>query len=421
MQIDELEDCIDLEIVKTEKRRLEIFLGILITGVILLMLNISLFSQIISKTFVDERSMYLGIYSIVGSIILLILSRWMVGKISTCEKPLPTWYKYYSVIIDSVIPFIWLYFVIKWEENGIFLDSPLVFIFVFIIIVSALHLSFWLSFLNSLIIAAIYTFITIWVFNSFDTSSMLPSIVYYTKAIMFLIAGTCAGLVAKELHKRLRISIKSQEEKDRIESLFSKQVSKQVVQALTESGGASFKIKASVLFLDIRDFTNRVQFLSPEEVNRFQNKFFEPIMDCILNNNGMINQLMGDGLMASFATDEGDSPESAFRAATDILSKVNYMNKSEWDEEIKVGIGIHNGEIIAGNIGNSTRQQFSISGIPVITASRLEQLTKDYIDCSWLVSSHFYNDVKHLAKNGVSLGDVKLKGIDQEMEIIKLA
>ena len=160
--------------------------------------------------------------------------------------------------------------------------------------------------------------------------------------------------------------------------------------------------------------------LLPEEVNKFQNRFFGPIMDCIHNNNGMINQLMGDGLMASFASEDGDSPENAFKAARDILSTVSRMNKSEWNEEIKVGIGIHNGEIIAGNIGNSTRQQFSISGIPVITAARLEQLTKDY-HCSWLVSSHFYNEVKHLATNGTSIGQVKLKGIDQEMEIIKLA
>ena len=87
---------------------------------------------------------------------------------------------------------------------------------------------------------------------------------------------------------------------------------------------------------------------------------------------------------------------------------------------MKVGIGIHNGEIIAGNIGNSTRQQFSISGIPVITAARLEQLTKDY-QCSWLVSADFYEEIKHLSPNGSSLGKVKLKGIDQEMEIYKLA
>ncbi len=420
MQLDELEECIDLEIVKTEKHRLEIFLGILLLGLFLLCVNILFFPITISEVFLDERSMKLGIYTSIGFIILLIFSRLMVGKIASCEKPLPAWYKYYSIIIDSVVPFIWLFFMIKWEETGIFLDSPLIFLFAPIIIVSALHLSFWLSFLNGFIIATIYGLITLWTFKNYDTSFMLPSLVYYTKAIMFLMAGACAGLVANELKNRLTISIKSQEELDHIESLFNKQVSKEVVRALKEAGGASFKIKASVLFLDIRDFTKRVQLLSPEEVNKFQNRFFGPMMDCIHDNNGMINQLMGDGLMASFASEEGDTPEMAFKAARDILSKISQMNKSDWGDKIKVGIGIHNGEIIAGNIGNSTRQQFSISGIPVITAARLEQLTKDY-NCSWLVSSNFYNDIKHLTSNGESLGKVKLKGIDQEMEIIKLA
>ncbi|SNS91923.1 Adenylate cyclase, class 3 [Ekhidna lutea] len=420
MQIEELEKCIDLEIVKTEKRRLEIFIGILVIGLVLLLTNMIFFPTTISDTFLDERSIKLGVYTSAGFIVILLISRWMVGKIADCEKPLPIWYKYYSVISDSIVPFIWLYFIIKWEGNGIFLDSPLIFIFVPIIIVSALYLNFWISFMNGALISMMYVIIIYWTFETYDTASMLPSIVYYTKAIMFLIAGTCAGLVASELSKRLTVSIKTQEERDQIESLFSKQVSKEVVQALTEAGGASFKIKASVLFLDIRDFTQRVQLLSPEDVNEFQNRFFGPIMDCIHNNGGMINQIMGDGLMASFASEDGDTPENAFKAGRDILSKISAMNKSDWNEEIKVGIGIHNGEIIAGNIGNSTRQQFSISGIPVITAARLEQLTKDY-NCSWLVSSNFYNDVKHMSSNGTSLGNVKLKGIDQEMEIIKLA
>ena len=420
MQLEELEKCIDLEIVKTEKRRLEIFLGILTIGLILLVVNVAFFPTTISETFLDDRSIKLGIYTSLVFIVILLVSRWMVGKISHCEKPLPNWYKYYSVVSDSVIPFVWLYFIIKWEGSGIFLDSPLIFIFIPIIIVSALYLNFWISFLNGIITSTVYALIIYWTYENYDTANMLPSLVYYIKAVMFLVAGTCAGLVANELSKRLTVSIKTQEERDEIESLFNKQVSKEVVQALTQSGGASFKIKASVLFLDIRDFTHRVQFLSPEEVNKFQNKFFGPIMDCIHNNGGIINQIMGDGLMASFASEDGDSPENAFKAARDILSKVSQMNKSEWNEEIRVGIGIHNGEIIAGNIGNNTRQQFSISGIPVITAARLEQMTKDY-NCSLLVSSSFYGDIKHLSKNGTSLGEVKLKGIDREMEIVKLA
>ncbi|NQZ74807.1 MAG: adenylate/guanylate cyclase domain-containing protein [Ekhidna sp.] len=420
MQLEHLERCVDMEIVKTEKRRLEIFIGILFVGLLLLIINRFFFPSTIPETFKYARSLKLVFYTVAVFIGTLVLSRVMVGKIANCEKPLPVWYKYYSVVADSVIPFISLFYIIKWEENSVFLDSPLIFIFVPIIIVSALYLNFWISFLNGLLIGALFSIIVYWTYETYDTSSLLPSFVYYTKAIMLFLAGTCAGLVANELNKRLTVAIKTQEERDEIETLFSQQVSKEVVQALTESGGASLKIKASVLFLDIRDFTNKVQHLSPEDVNKFQNRFFGPIMDCVHQNGGLVNQIMGDGLMASFASEEGDLPEGAFLAARDILSKISQLNKSEWNDDLKVGIGIHNGEIIAGSIGNKTRQQFSISGIPVITASRLEQLTKEY-GCSWLVSSQFYSEIEHLTQHGESLGTVKLKGIDQEIEIIKLA
>ena len=89
------------------------------------------------------------------------------------------------------------------------------------------------------------------------------------------------------------------------------------------------------------------------------------------------------------------------------------------EDQIKVGIGIHSGEIVAGNVGTHERQQFSISGVPVILAARLEQLTKDY-DSSLLVTNEFYQGIKHLNGGGESLGRVKIKGLDQEREIIKL-
>jgi len=159
--------------------------------------------------------------------------------------------------------------------------------------------------------------------------------------------------------------------------------------------------------------------MSPEEVNKFQNKFFGPIIECIGHCGGIINQLIGDGLMATFGSAEGElHHERGFRAAEDILQNIERSN-TQMDNAINIGIGIHSGQVIAGNIGTVERQQFSISGIPVITAARLEQLTKDY-ECSLLVSNDFYQKVKHLANNGVSLGEVKLKGLDKEIEIVKM-
>lgn len=418
MQIGELERCIDLEIVKTEKKRLEIFLAFTLFGIVLLFINILFFPVTISEVFIDNRSINFGILVSFVLSIFLLMSRFMVGKIASCEKPLPSAYKIYSVLIESGIPFVWLIVLITWEENAQFLNSPLIFLYIPIIVVSSLHLSFILSVFNGLIIGVVYAGITFWTFENYDTSALLPNIVFYTKSIMFLLSGVIAGMVAEELKKRLKISVETQDEKDSIEALFSQQVSKEVVQALKSTNGESSKIEATVLFLDIRDFTNRVQHLSPERVNEFQNKFFEPLMDCIHKNNGVINQIMGDGLMATFATATDGNYEGAYNATVEIFNRIGAMNEST-QNQINIGVGIHSGEIIAGNIGNEIRQQFSMSGIPVIVAARLEQMTKDY-DCSLIVSSTFYEKVKHLTGGGTSLGLVKMKGIDAEMEIIKL-
>jgi len=415
-----LEECIDLEIVKTEKRRLSIFIGVLTFGLLLQITNMTLFPITLSEVFIDARSMNLGLFVTFSFILILSVSRILVGKLFHCEKPLPLWYKVYSTCIDSLIPFFLLFNIMRWEKNGAFLDSPLILIIPIIIIVSALHLSFWLSFLNGLIIATTYSMLTFWAFKNFADTLMLPSVAYYTKAIFYLLAGVCAGLVASELKKRLSLSIQNQEERDQIDELFSQQVSKEVADALKTRGGMSLLMEAAVLFLDIRDFTTKVQRLSPEGVNAFQNKFFGPIISCITHHNGVVNQIMGDGFMATFSSVDGTgSEENSFNAAMDILNKINSMNQ-ETGEEIKVGIGIHSGEIIAGNIGTQERSQFSISGIPVITAARLEQLTKDYAS-SLLVSKSYYTKIKHLAKSGTSLGSIKLKGIESEVEIIKIA
>jgi len=419
MRIEELEECIDLEIVKTERRRLLIFLGVVIFALGLLIINMVFFPVTISEVFLDPMSMQLGIYLALGLILLLFLSRVLVGKIATCEKPLPMGYKFYSVFVESVMPIIWLCFIIAWEKNAIFLDSPLIFIYIPMLIVSSLYLSFWLSFFNGLLIAVMYAGISFWAFENFADGMFLPAIVYYSKALLFLIAGICGGFVARELKKRLAISIQTQEERDAIEILFSQQVSKQVVSALKSRRDYSIKADVTVMFLDIRNFTNLVQHMSPEEVNKFQNKFFGPIMECIDHCGGIINQLMGDGLMASFGSAEGElHHERAYRAAKDIFGKIAKSNEG-MDDPIKIGIGIHSGEVVAGNIGTEKRRQFSISGIPVITAARLEQLTKKY-DCELLVSGDFYERIEHLASNGTSLGKVKMKGMDKKMEIIKL-
>ena len=85
MQQELLEECIDLEIVKTEKRRIEIFLGVMVFGLMLLITNVSFFPTSISDVFLDPRSINMGIYTSIGFIVLLLFSRMLVGDIRAGE------------------------------------------------------------------------------------------------------------------------------------------------------------------------------------------------------------------------------------------------------------------------------------------------------------------------------------------------
>ena len=174
MRIEELERCIDLELVKTERRRLEIFIGIMGSGFVLLLINIFFFSNALMETLRNPESIWFGMYITLGFILLLFISRRIVGKIAASEKPLPMTYKAYSILMESIVPSIWLFLIMKWEQNALFLDSPIVFGFIPIIIVSALHLSFWLSFFHGLLIAAIYGGLSYWGLSFFDENIFLP-------------------------------------------------------------------------------------------------------------------------------------------------------------------------------------------------------------------------------------------------------
>lgn len=132
------------------------------------------------------------------------------------------------------------------------------------------------------------------------------------------------------------------------------------------------------MFLDIRNFTPFVESHSPEEVVDYLNSLFSFMIDSVQRYDGVINQFLGDGFMATFGApvSEGNISEKAVRASIDIIQKIKQENKAGKIPPTKIGIGLHYGEAVIGNIGSSVRKQYSITGNVVIMASRIEQLNK---------------------------------------------
>lgn len=416
------ESYLNAEILKAEKKRLEIFSSVLI-ATILLALFLQLFlEKLLISSFVSPYS--LPMITLWGALmlILLLIARVWVKRIISQGGYLPPAYFRYTIFIEVFLPATWLIAATMVEKTAALIDSPVIFIYFVILIVSSLHLEFWISALMGMLISIFYAGFTYWALETYPISLNMPVMIYYVRSLLYLISGVCAGMVATELKRRLSITYKQIREKRAIESLFNQQVSKEVVEALKERKDFSARMQATILFLDIRDFTQKVQNLTPEEVNKFQNDFFSPIIEIINNNKGITNQITGDGLMATFGAPVIDEKhyESAWNAVQQIRQFVVEFRKRFLEHaSLTIGIGMHNGEVLAGNIGNDFRKQFSVSGTPVIIASRIEQLNKE-LKSNILMSRSLFNLLSHKITRHESVGNIKMKGLDREIEIVKI-
>src|ERR1700754_3542384 len=142
----------------------------------------------------------------------------------------------------------------------------------------------------------------------------------------------------------------------------------------------SKKIMATVMFIDIRNFTRYARTRGPEEIAHYQNAFFKIVIDVVMRYNGVVHQFLGDGCMVTFGTPiEVDNPSrNAVFAAVALLKELELAHEGGRLAQTRVGIGIHTGEIVKGAIGPSDRQQDFISGTVVILASRIEQMNKPF-------------------------------------------
>ncbi len=192
---------------------------------------------------------------------------------------------------------------------------------------------------------------------------------------------------------------KSQE----IKNTFSKYVSKEIVNEILKNQDnlqlKGQKLNMTVFFSDIRSFTDFSEKMDPQELSLLLNKYLTPMSEAIFETQGTIDKFMGDAIMALFGApiNYPDHPQKACKAALKCLSHLGKLNtdfaKRGWPE-IKIGIGLNTGYMVAGNIGSDQIQSYTVIGDEVNLASRLEGLTKNY-DAKILISESTYNAVKN--------------------------
>lgn len=144
-------------------------------------------------------------------------------------------------------------------------------------------------------------------------------------------------------------------------------------------GGRSQNV--AVMFCDIRDFTTISETLSPSEVVGFLSEYHTKMVEVIFKFGGTIDKFIGDAIMVTFGTPDpqNDDAERAVRAALAMnaaLEDLNRQRNLQGLVEIRHGIGIHYGSVIAGNIGTEERLEYTVIGDTVNVASRIQDTCK---------------------------------------------
>ena len=171
-----------------------------------------------------------------------------------------------------------------------------------------------------------------------------------------------------------------------VEGVFGRYVSAGVLEHLMSTPGAveigGRRQIITVLFSDIRGFTSSSEQMEPEQVTRFLNNYLEQMVDVVFAEGGTIDKYMGDGIMAlwNWPIEQPDHALRAARAALQMQAQVE-MAAAQWRQMgfpvLHIGIGIHTGNAVLGNIGSPRRMEHTAIGDTVNVASRLESLTKE--------------------------------------------
>ncbi|MEM9011674.1 MAG: adenylate/guanylate cyclase domain-containing protein [Pseudomonadota bacterium] len=209
------------------------------------------------------------------------------------------------------------------------------------------------------------------------------------EALLLLIAG---GVMAAAVLRDRRIALRQIEtarERTKLARYFSPDVAEELAQA-PEGLSAMSRRNAAILFADIVGFTGHAERMTPEETIAFLREFHRRATAEVFNHRGTLNKFIGDEVMASFGALHGrpDAAADALECAVGIARRIQ-----DWSEErvaagldpVKVGVGVHTGTVVLGNIGDERCLELALIGDAVNTASRLEASTRTH--SAWVVAS----------------------------------
>ncbi len=342
----------------------------------------------------------------------------MIKRQIKLDTDLPVLRRYVSVFIETSIPTIALALHIDNMGSVQALGYVVPLSYFIFIILSTLRLDFWLSTFTGFVAAT--ELLAMALFYHPDAP---PDVDYHViRSLIVFICGILAGAVGVQLRRQFEKSIIAATARDRVTNLFGQHVSPQVVERLMAEGTstASDIRRVAVMFVDFRSFTAAARVHSPQEVVDRLDGAFALLVEIVDRHGGIVNKFMGDGFLALFGApfETADATQHAVAAAREMLTAMDRDNeRNSWP--LRIGIGLHFGDVVAGSVGSPRRKEYTVIGDTVNFASRLESLNKEF-NSRFLISSVVRDALGDACADAVSLGEVPVKGYEQPMAVWRL-
>ncbi|TGN11120.1 adenylate/guanylate cyclase domain-containing protein [Leptospira ilyithenensis] len=251
---------------------------------------------------------------------------------------------------------------------------------------------------------------------------------YITNMGVIAILGFILAYLTFRIRKTVLVAASNEVRSSQLSRYFSPNVIQEMASAeesFFQPGGKEMNV--AVMFCDIVGFTQISEQLGPEKTMSFLSEYHSQMMGSIFEYRGTLDKFIGDGMLVTFGTPK-PSPEDAKNA---ILAGLAMQKKvADWNEKriiinekpISIRIGIHYGAVIVGNVGISTRLEYTVIGDAVNAASRIEAMGKE-VKKSFLISKDLFDQVKDtnsIHAKFKSLGSFALRGKAKATEILSV-
>ncbi len=413
------------EVMLSERRRMLGLAGVLAVILVLILLLVTFASGLLSSIFHGRIPVRIALAAFLPFITYELFAAALLTILVRRGRDFPIFGRYANALVETSFPTLLLYLLTGYVAAPIAFSSWTMMLYFLFIILSTLRLDFALSaFTGAVAAVELFALVSVTQHLVWQADDLNFSIAYHlTRSAVVFAAGLLAGSVGVTIRRHFERALTAASARDRVTNLFGQHVSPQVVERLLAIGASDLSEtrRVCVMFVDIRGFTEAARCRTPAEVVTRLDAVFAIMIEIIDRHQGIVNKFLGDGLLAIFGAPIEDPlvAANAVAAAREMLRAIDAGNAGDaWP--IRIGIGIHFGEVVAGTVGSPRRKEYTVIGDTVNLASRLESLNKE-MGSQLLVSDAVRDAAGDALGDGRLLGPVAVRGYAEPVTVWRLA